>query len=229
MLPCLCAFLMRDPFCSPRLLKGPCSEHVNATESRGAAPPRRAGCSSPTSGRWAPIWRRSIRKPWRWTCSGGQATAQPVAGPSPRPSVPSPAKSSSTWRIHLTTAWRTKPWAWRARRDASASRRARVWAAGRSAAASVCVESVAWPWRSGGRSWCPAATASSTGAARSSVISAARLSPNTTVWRRGRRPRAPATAKGKVSGSGRHTEEGVKTTPHWGFYTDSAFGFSKIV
>lgn len=193
-----------------RLWRGPCRGHASVTEFRAAAPLRPAGCSCQSSVRSGTTWKRSTTEPWRWISSEGLATAQPVGGPSPTPLTPSHAKSWSIWKTPQTTAWRTAPWACRAPRAASASRRARDLANGRSEAARGCAESVGWPWRSARPRWCPAAIASSTGAARWNATSAGRRWPSTSVWRgeaaRGEGRRAPAAA-GRASGWGRGTEQ----------------------
>lgn len=192
-----------------RLWRGQCRGRASVTECQAAAPLRPAGCSCQSSVRSGTTWRRSTTGPWKWISSGEPGTARPVGGPSPTPSTPSRAKSWSTWKTPRTTAWRTARWACRAPRAASASRRARDWASGRSGAARGCAESAGWPWRSARPRWCPAATASSTGAARSSATSAGRRWPSTSAWRgeaaRGEGRRAPAAA-GRASGWGRGTE-----------------------
>lgn len=194
--------------CASRLWRGPCRGPVSVTACQGAAPLRPAGCSCRSSGRWGTTWRRSTTGPWRSICSEEPGTARPAGGPSPRPSAPSLARSWSTWKTPPTTAWKTAPWACRAQKAASAWRRARAWASGRSGAARGCAGSVGWPWRSAKPRWCPAVIVNSTGAARWSASSAERRWPSTSVWRkevRGGRTRAPAAA-GRTWGWGRSTE-----------------------
>lgn len=196
------------PFCVSRLWRGPCRGHVSATVCQEAAPLRPAGCSCQSSGRWGTTWRRSTTRLWRWISSEEPVTARPAGGPLLRPSAPSLARSWSTSKTPQTTAWKTAPWACRAQRAASASRRARAWANGRSGAARGCAESAGWLWRSAKPRWCRAVIVNSTGAARWSVSSAERQWPSTSVWRkevRGEGRRAPAAA-GRTSGWGRSTE-----------------------
>lgn len=169
------------PSCVSRLWRGPCRGHASATGCREAAPLRPAGCSCQSSGRWGTTWRRSTTGPWRWISSEELGTARPAGGPSPRPSAPSPVRSWSTSKTPPIIAWKTALWACPAQRAASASRRARTWASGRSGAARGCAESAAWLWRSAKPRWCRAVIVSSTGAARWSASSAGRQWPSTFV------------------------------------------------
>lgn len=140
-----CSLMMSFcPLCFSRQWRGPCRGHVSATGCQEAAQLRPAGCSCQNSERWGTTWRRNTTGPWRWISSEELVTAQPAGGPLLRPSAPSLARSWSTSKTPQITAWKTAPWACRAQRAVSASRKARAWANGRSGAARGCVGSVGW-------------------------------------------------------------------------------------
>lgn len=200
--------IFSPPFGVCRLLKGPCRRRASVTACQEVVQLRPVGCSCRSSEKWGTTLRRNTTGRWKWTSYEEQGTVQPVEELSQRPSAPSPARSWSTLKTLLITAWRTAPWVCRAQRAGSAWRRARTWASGRNGAAKGYAESAGWLWRSARLRWCRAVIANSTGVARWSVSSAEKQWPSTFVWKRevrGEGMRAPPDA-GRTWDCGRSTK-----------------------